>query len=239
MKRKMFVVLVVVLSVIEIASSQTNKKNVKNKIELKNFTDTISYLIGSDVGGNLKKNSIQVNSEIFTIGMNEAINGTDTLFTQEKRQEIMNKFQQQLAAKNAEKAGAASQKNKDAGKAFLAENKKKEGVFETASGLQYKVIKQGEGPKPKAEDEVEVNYEGKFLDGRIFDSSYERGKSVSFPLNGVIKGWTEGLQLMNVGSTYELYIPSDLGYGDKGFTEGSEGATLIFKVELISVKAKQ
>jgi FKBP-type peptidyl-prolyl cis-trans isomerase FklB len=239
MKRKVLIVLSLVVFSTQIASSQNHKKNPKGGVVLKTFSDTISYIIGSDVGGNLKKNNIEVNSDLFSIGLNNALKGTDSLFSIEIRQEIMTRFQKELTAKQQEKSNVESGKNKLAGKAFLEENKKKPGVVELPSGLQYKVLTNGSGPKPTAEDEVEVNYEGKFLDGKIFDSSYDRKQSVSFPLTGVIKGWTEGLQLMNTGSTYEFYIPSDLGYGDKGFSEITGGSTLIFKVELISIKQKE
>ncbi|MEI6851751.1 MAG: FKBP-type peptidyl-prolyl cis-trans isomerase [Bacteroidota bacterium] len=239
MKRKILIVLCIVFSTIQIASSQSHKKGKDTKVVLKTFNDSISYIIGSDVGGNLKKNNIEVNTDLFNIGLENGLKGGDSLISVEKRQQIMTKFQKELAAKQQEKNNAESTKNKLAGKTFLEENKKKPGVVELPSGLQYKVITNGTGPKPKADDEVEVNYEGKFLDGKIFDSSYDRKQSVSFPLTGVIKGWTEGLQLMNTGSTYEFYIPSDLAYGDKGFSEISGGSTLIFKVELISIKAKE
>ena len=124
------------------------------------------------------------------------------------------------------------------GEAFLKENAKKEGVKTTASGLQYKVIKEGEGKSPKATDTVKVNYEGKLIDGKIFDSSYKRGEPIEFPLNGVIPGWTEGVQLMKEGATYEFVIPSKLAYGERGAPGGTipPNATLIFKVELIQVK---
>ena len=121
----------------------------------------------------------------------------------------------------------------------MKENKNREGIIELPSGLQYKIISPGTGAKPSADDEVTVNYEGRFLDGKIFDSSYERNEPASFPLNGVIKGWTEGLQLMNTGAVYELYIPSQLAYGDNGGGPIPGGATLVFKVELLSIKAKQ
>lgn len=239
MKRNILVVLILAVFTIQISAGQTKKKKSDATMELKSFTDTISYIIGSDVGANLKKNNIEVNADIFSIALNKALTGTDSLISMEKRQEIMTRFQKDLQTKQQEKNAVESQKNKATGKAFLDENKKKPGVVELPSGLQYKVISQGTGPKPTAEDEVEVNYEGKFIDGKIFDSSYERKQSVSFPLNGVIKGWTEGLQLMNTGSTYEFYIPYDLGYGEQGFSEIPGGSTLIFKVELISIKAKE
>lgn len=239
MKRKLLIVLSLVVFSIQIVSSQNHKKNSKDNVVLKTFTDTISYIIGSDVAGNLIKNSIDINKDIFFAAFDKKLKNNDSLFSQEQRQQIMTRFQKELTAKQQEKNNAESEKNKIAGKAFLEENKKKPGVVELPSGLQYKVITNGSGPKPTAEDEVEVNYEGKFLDGKIFDSSYERKQSVTFPLSGVIKGWTEGLQLMNTGSTYEFYIPSDLGYGDKGFSEITGGSTLVFKVELISIKQKE
>ncbi len=238
MKRKILIVLVVAISTIGLASGQTGKKKTDAPIVLKTFTDTISYIIGSDVGGNLKKSNIDINSDIFVVGLKKGLNGTDSVFTVEKRQEIMTRFQKDLQAKQAVVASAEAEKNKGVGKIFLEENKKKPGVITLPSGLQYKAIIQGTGPKPVAADEVTVNYEGKFIDGKIFDSSYERKEPATFPLNGVIKGWTEGLQLMSTGSTYELYIPYDLAYGDKG-NQGIPGyATLIFKVELISIKGK-
>jgi FKBP-type peptidyl-prolyl cis-trans isomerase len=239
MKRKILIVLSLVVFSLQIVSGQNSKKKTKDNVVLKTFNDSISYIIGSDVAGNLMKNSIEINEDVFFQAFDKKLKNNDSLFTQEQRQQIMTKFQKEITAKQQEKSDAEAQKNKIAGKAFLDENKKKEGVVQLPSGLQYKVIKNGDGPKPTAEDEVEVNYEGKFLDGKIFDSSYDRKQSVSFPLSGVIKGWTEGLQLMNTGSIYEFYIPSDLGYGDKGFSQITGGNTLIFKVELISIKAKE
>jgi len=130
-------------------------------------------------------------------------------------------------------------KNKAAGEKFLAENAKKPGVIVTASGLQYKILKTGKGPKPTATDTVTVNYRGTLLNGTEFDSSYKRGKPVSFPLNGVIKGWTEGLQLMNVGSKYKFFIPADLAYGAHGAGPTiAPNSTLIFEVELLGIKGK-
>ncbi len=239
MKRKILIVLSIVLFASQIVLSQTQKKDSKDKVVLKTFNDTISYIIGADVAGNLMKNSIEINKDVFFAAFAKKLINQDSLFTPDERQKIMTRFQQDITAKQAAKSSAEAGKGKAEGKAFLEANKKKPGVVELPSGLQYKVITNGTGPKPKAEDEVEVNYEGKFLDGKIFDSSYDRKQSVSFPLTGVIKGWTEGLQLMNIGSTYEFYIPSDLAYGDKGYSDIPGGATLVFKVELISIKAKE
>jgi FKBP-type peptidyl-prolyl cis-trans isomerase len=148
----------------------------------------------------------------------------------------MSKFQQDLQTKQQAKMSQEAEVNKAAGKAFLDENKKKAGVQVTASGLQYEVVKEGTGKMPIAASKVTVNYEGKLINGKIFDSSYDRGQTASFPLNGVIKGWTEGLQLMKEGAIYNFYIPSDLGYGDRGNQAIPGGSTLIFKVELIKVE---
>ncbi len=238
MKTKILVALFIVVSTMGSAFSQNHKKHTKSKVELKTFNDTISYIIGSDVGGNLKKNSIEVNTDIFGIGLTNALNGSDSLFSVEKRQEIMTKFQKDVTAKQQAIQASEGIKNKAIGQTFLDENKKKNGVVTLPSGLQYKVIVQGSGAKPSPNDEVTVNYEGKFIDGKIFDSSFDRKQTATFTLTGVIKGWTEGLQLMSVGSTYELYIPYDLAYGEKGFGQIPGSSTLIFKVELISIKGK-
>ncbi len=216
-----------------------NKADSKNnKIELKNYTDTISYIIGSDIGKNLEKNMIMINQDVFIKAFAEGKDNKDTLFTEEQKQAIMNKLQQELQKKQQAKLTVEAEINKGEGKKFLDENKKKDGVIVLSSGLQYRVIKAGTGPKPLATDKVTVNYEGKLLNGKIFDSSYERKEPATFPLNGVIKGWTEGVQLMNTGSVYEFFIPSDLAYGDRGTQGIPPGSTLIFKVELISIEGK-
>jgi len=164
--------------------------------------------------------------------MNEA---GDTKFPLEDAMEKLNAAFEAASARQKEAAQAQSAENKEKGQAFLDENGAKPGVVTTESGLQYEVITQGTGAKPAASDTVEVNYEGALLDGTVFDSSYERGQPASFPLSGVIRGWTEGLQLMSVGSTYRFFIPSDLAYGDQGNQSIPPGSTLIFKVELLSI----
>ena len=151
----------------------------------------------------------------------------------------MNEYMKEMSEKRKKEQGQLGGKNSEEGKKFLAANKKKKGVKTTKSGLQYKVIKQGKGKKPGVADTVTVNYRGTLINGKEFDSSYKRGKPDTFPLNGVIPGWTEGVQLMSVGSKYELYIPSDLGYGERG-AGGSIGpnAALIFEIKLIEIKEK-
>lgn len=238
MKRKALIVLSLLAFSLEMVSAQGHKKKSKDIIELKTFNDTISYLIGADVATNIAKSGLSLNNEIFFKGYDKSSKKQDSLFTEEQKQQIMGKFQQQMMAKQQQKQVEDSKKNKADGKQFLLTNKTKEGVVELPSGLQYKILKLGTGQKPVATDEVEVNYEGKLIDGTIFDSSFERGEPISFPLNGVIKGWTEGLQLMPVGTLFELYIPSELAYGDQGNQAIPGGSTLIFKVELLSIKQK-
>jgi len=203
------------------------------------MNDTVSYILGSDLAENFQKNGIEINPDVFIQSFEKSLKEKDTLFSLAQRQKFMTRFQKELQVKQQARTLGETQKNKLAGEAFLQENKKKEGVVELPSGLQYKIISLGTGVKPTADDEVTVNYEGKFLDGKVFDSSYDRKEPATFPLKGVIKGWTEGLQLMNSGSVYEFFIPSDLGYGDNGYGQIPGGTTLIFKVELISVKSKQ
>lgn len=224
------------------ASAQKKKKDSKTTknetLILKTYNDSISYIIGNDIGKNLKTNDIEVNTDIFTVGVKNGMAGNDSLLTEEETTKMMMQFQQQMMAKKEKKTANESSAEKTKGAAFLAENKNQPGVTETASGLQYKVITEGKGDNPTPEDVVEVHYTGKLLDGTVFDSSVERGETVKFPLNGVIPGWTEGLQLMKPGAKYMLYIPSALAYGDRGTGPIPAGATLIFEVELISVEKK-
>ena len=213
-----------------------------NKANLKTKSDSVAYVIGANIGENLKKNissdSLDFSTSALVQGFKDALEGLDSLtFTKEDKQNIMMQFQKDMQQKQAEKMAQASVPNKEAGAKFLEENKKQAGVIQTQSGLQYKVIKEGTGKTPKATDMVSVNYEGKLLDGKIFDSSYERKKPETFGVTGVIKGWTEALQLMKEGGIYELYISSDLAYGDQGNQSIPGGSTLIFKVELIKVEA--
>jgi FKBP-type peptidyl-prolyl cis-trans isomerase FklB len=212
------------------------------KPKLVTSEDSVAYVIGTNIGANLKKNietdSLNLSYELLIKGFKDAINGVDsTYLSKEVKDQVMMNFQRSMQEKQMKKMEASAAPNKAAGAQFLAENKTKEGVTETASGLQYKIIKAGTGKTPTVTDKVTVHYEGKLLDGTVFDSSYGKDP-ISFPLNGVIKGWTEGLQLMKEGGTSELYIPSDLAYGDQGNPSIPGGSTLIFKVELIKVEAQ-
>jgi FKBP-type peptidyl-prolyl cis-trans isomerase FklB len=194
-----------------------------------------SYAIGVSQGENLfqqlKSVDIEINFDFIKKGFLDAFTGESKL-TQDEIQACFTDIQMKMQAK--ESKGAEVEKEK--GRQFLAENKKREGVQETASGLQYEVIIMGNGAKPAATDQVKVHYTGKTIDGQVFDSSVQRGEPITFGLNQVIPGWTEGLQLMPVGSKYMLYIPSEIGYGDRGSGGAIKpGATLIFEVELIDI----
>ena len=197
--------------------------------------DSISYIIGHDIGNNMLTNNIKVTPELMYAGLKDGLKGIDTIFSPEATQQIMTQFQQEMMAQQEEKGKLESVGQRAAGEAFLKSNKEREGVIELPSGLQYEIIEEGEGPHPTAEDVVEVHYTGKLLDGTVFDSSVERGETIKFPLSGVIRGWTEGVQLMTPGSKYIFYIPSDLAYGDRGTGPIPGGSTLIFEVELISI----
>ena len=227
-------------------AQKSQKKKDKNEkpcentqvLILKTHQDTISYLIGRDIGNNMKTNDITVTPEIMFAGLKDGINGIDSVFKPELTEQIMMTFQQEMMARQQKKTSEESASVKAAGDLFLAENKTKEGVISLPSGLQYKVIKEGEGENPKPEDVVEVHYTGTLTDGTVFDSSVERGETIKFPLNGVIPGWTEGVQLMKPGAKYTFYIPSALAYGDKATGPIPGGSVLIFDVELISIEKK-
>ena len=205
----------------------------EKKAPLKDQKDKSSYAIGLNIGMNFSKQKIAINPDVFVAGVKDGLAGKPQMTETEVR-ETMTNLEKDMESKQKEAAG----KNAQDGEKFLAENKKKEGVKTTASGLQYKVIKEGTGTQPKATDTVTVNYRGTLIDGTEFDSSYKRGQPATFPLNAVIKGWTEGLQLMKVGSKYQIFVPASLGYGERG-AGGDIGpnSTLIFEVELLDAKA--
>jgi FKBP-type peptidyl-prolyl cis-trans isomerase FklB len=200
--------------------------------------DKKSYALGTTLGQQMKQQGLDINIEIFFKGLKDAYAGGEMLLTQKEVQDAMTAFQSEMMAKAQEKNKVASEKNKKEGEAFLAENKTKPGVITTASGLQYKVLTEGkDARKPKEDETVTVNYRGTLLDGTEFDSSYKRGTPATFPVKGVIKGWVEGLQLMTVGSKWQLFIPSALAYGENGAgPQIGPNSTLVFDVELISIK---
>jgi len=209
--------------------------------ELKTQKDKVSYAIGLDMGNGLKKNDVDVDPDIVAKAIKDILSGNKPLMTEQEAKTALLDLQKDLQAKQVERNKALGEKNKKEGEAFLAQNKSKDGVKTLPSGLQYKVLTGGKGKTPKATDTVTVQYRGTLIDGTEFDSSYKRGQPATFPVGGVIKGWTEGLQLMKEGSKWQLFIPSDLAYGEKGTQGGPIGpnAVLIFEVELVSIKAQE
>jgi FKBP-type peptidyl-prolyl cis-trans isomerase len=202
--------------------------------------DKASYAIGMNIGRSMKKDNVDIDPEILARGLKDALTGAKPLLTDEETQAVLSSLQNDVRKRQQETFNQALAKNKEEGDAFLAANKGKPGVVALPSGLQYKVIQNADGPKPSATDTVVCNYKGTLIDGTEFDSSYKRGQPATFPVNQVIKGWTEALQLMPVGSKWELYIPSNLAYGERGTQGGPIGPneTLIFEVELLSIQQK-
>src|SRR5688572_26544648 len=215
--------------------------------ELKDQKDKVSYSIGLDIGRNIKRQNLDLNLDALSSGIKDAMTGGKTALTDEESREVLNAYRTELQGKQQAQAKEASEKNKKEGEAFLAENKKKEGVKTHVvtlanaqkAELQYKVLTQGTGPKPTTNDTVTTHYRGTLIDGKEFDSSYKRGEPTSFPVTGVIKGWTEALLLMPVGSKWQLYIPSELAYGERGAGRDiGPNATLIFDIELVGIQDK-
>jgi len=200
----------------------------------------VSYALGMSYAASLKKQSIEFDEGAFAQGLKDALSGGSTLLTDEQVRAIIVAFQAELREKQREKARLAAETNKKAGDAFLEANKAKEGVVTLASGLQYKVLAAGTGAKPTASDTVICNYRGTFIDGTEFDSSATHGGPATFPVSGVIRGWTEALQLMPVGAKWQLFVPSDLAYGERGAGGGkiAPNSALVFEVELVSIKPK-
>ncbi|MCR8922221.1 FKBP-type peptidyl-prolyl cis-trans isomerase [Dasania sp. GY-MA-18] len=226
-----------VAAAITAALAGCNQQAADKTVKLDDSAKRVSYGMGIGLGERIAQESIEVDADAFALGMKHALEGSERLMTQEEVMAEMQTFQQQQMEKQQAAQAAIADQNQQAGEAFLAENATKEGVVTLDSGLQYSVITEGSGAKPSETDTVEVHYRGTLIDGTEFDSSYKRNSTVSFPVNGVIAGWTEALQLMPVGSKWNLYIPSDLAYGPGG-TGGPIGpnATLIFEVELVSIK---
>ncbi len=228
MRKSLIYVSFIVASIV-LASCGDKKDN--KEVKLSNNRDSLSYSFGVNVGSSMKQEGIDtlINLDIFTQGFNAVITNGTPVLTSEQALEVLKAYFSKLQNKEFEK-------NKGEGEKFLAENAQKEGVKTLPSGLQYKVIKEGTGSNPKAENTVKTNYTGKFLDGKVFDST--EGKApAEFPLNQVIPGWTEGIQLMKVGAKYEFYIPYQLAYGEKGYPPSIPPfSTLVFEVELLGIK---
>jgi FKBP-type peptidyl-prolyl cis-trans isomerase FklB len=212
----------------------------QNKLTIKSIDDSVSYSIGQNIGNNLKDPFMKINFDILFKGMKDAVDGVQSEMTPEQMQQVMVKFNQKLNAKKQEEQKVIGEKKKVECQNFLEENKKKEGVVLLPSGLQYKVLVKGSGNSPKPEDKVKVHYTGTLIDGTKFDSSYDRNAPAEFGVTQVIKGWTEALQLMHVGDKWQLFIPSDLAYGENG-AGGVIGPNeaLIFEVELLDIIKQQ
>ena len=205
------------------------------KLELKDQKDKESYSLGYQFGQSLKAQGVDINLEVYKSGIQDALGGKDPTLSKEEMQKTVLELQKRLMAARQMESKGIAEKNLSEGKAFMEENKKKEGVITLPSGLQYKVLAEGAGKSPKVADQVTVNYKGMLINGTEFDNSYKRGQPATFKTNGVIKGWTEALQLMKEGSKWQLFIPPQLGYGERGAGPVPPNSTLIFEVELISV----
>jgi FKBP-type peptidyl-prolyl cis-trans isomerase FklB len=195
----------------------------------------ISYAIGYFNGSSFKQQSLDITVDSFVSGMKDAVGGATPTMSEEEMRKMLTAFGQEMRVKMMEKAKVEGEANKKKGAEFLAANETKDGVKKTASGLQYKVVTEGTGAIPKAEDTVKVHYKGTLINGTEFDSSYKRGEPIEFPVGGVIRGWTEALQLMKVGSKWQLFIPADLAYGENAPPTIGANQVLIFDVELLDI----
>lgn len=215
--------------------SLTAQDSLSIQPKLQSASDSIDYFFGINMGYSMQNNPYIKNSDLVTQGFIHALEGkakTDASGSTEILRGLLTTMTSNAASQQSAESTAYLAK----GRAFLLDNGKREGIHSTSSGLQYEIITQGEGPMPSASSTVEVHYEGKLIDGTEFDSSYKRGESISFPLNRVIKGWTEGVQLMKVGSVYRFFIPSELAYGSQNKGSIPPNSVLIFKIELLGIQ---
>jgi FKBP-type peptidyl-prolyl cis-trans isomerase FklB len=224
-------------------STTTGTKAASAAAPLTTRKQKFSYALGMNIGNGLRQNltrqSVEFDASLAAQGFKDSLSGATTRLTAEQAQAVLKEVQEEVQKEQQAKLKEISDKNKSAGEEFLAANKSKEGVVTLPSGLQYKILTEGTGPKPAASDTVVCNYKGTLIDGKEFDSSYKRGQPATFPVSGVIKGWTEALLLMPVGSKWQLFIPPNLAYGERGAgAEIPPSATLIFDIELVSIQAK-
>ena len=220
-----------------IAISCTSSEKVVETPQLTDYMDTVSYSVGVDIGKSFRLQEMDINPDVMARGLSDAFSDKETALTDEEIQSTLINFRQEFQQKQREIAQRKAQEAAITEESYLAESASKEGVVSLPSGLQYKVITPGDGPSPLTTDKVKVHYKGSLADGTIFDSSYDRGQPTSFTVSGVIKGWTEALLLMQVGSKWELTIPSKLGYGARG--SGGKippNSTLLFEVELLGIE---
>jgi FKBP-type peptidyl-prolyl cis-trans isomerase FklB len=226
-----------VLLLVFVVGCTAEEAKVTPEVKLDTPKSRISYTIGVNIGQDFKTQNMDVDADVLLMGLEDSLTGKELQLTEEEMVTEIQNFQQEMQAKMATEMAEAVAKNQAAGEAFLAENAKQEGVVVTESGLQYKVLEVGEGDSPGAADVATVHYRGTLIDGTQFDSSYDRGQPATFPVGGVIAGWTEALQLMKPGAKWQLVIPAELAYGERGAGQDiGPNATLIFDVELISVE---
>ena len=228
---------VLVLALVWTSVALAAEKAKVPELDLKTDGQKLSYSMGLEIGGSLKRMDMEMDLTALIRGITDRLKGREPLLNAREVAQIQKAFMERQRVAQMTKRKVASERNAKEGAAFLAANGKKAGVVSTESGLQYTVLKEGDGPRPKATDRVKVHYKGTLLDGTVFDSSYKRGKPAVFAANRVIPGWTEALQLMKVGSKYKLFIPANIGYGDRGAGAMiGPNATLIFEVELLGIE---
>jgi FKBP-type peptidyl-prolyl cis-trans isomerase FklB len=221
------------------AHRATTAKSPAAPLALTTQKDKFSYALGMNLGTTLHKQSVPVDPNILARGLKDALAGGKTALTEDQARATLMEVQTEMRKKQEEQMQIAGEASKKEGEAFLAANKTKDGVVTLPSGLQYKILTPGTGPKPTTSDSVVCNYRGTLIDGTEFDSSYKRGQPATFPVTGVIKGWTEALQLMPVGSKWQLFVPSDMAYGERSpAPQIGPNSTLIFEVELLSIQPK-
>lgn len=240
--RKFFLLIILFTTIWAIQPAMSQKKNTKpapppaaeKVFKLNTYIDTVSYIIGTDIGYTLKNNGFALAADPLIKGLRDAMTGNDTMFGIEQAEAIIRNFTTELSEKRQkDQIPETSLTENTDGMAYLNENKTNPGVTETPSGLQYKVIRQGEGNNPKPTDKVTVHYRGTLVNGKVFDSSYDRGAPATFELGRLIPGWVEGIQLMNKGAKFMFFIPPKLGYGDRDLGDIPPNSMLIFEVELI------
>jgi len=236
MINKKLLVIGLISSALMVGCNKEAEKTDAN-VELTTLEQKVNYVIAQNMAQQLQQGGLTIEPEVFAQALKDVRDGVEPRLTDEEKETVMQTFQEQAMAKREEEQKKVSETNLAEGTAYLEANKAKEGVTVTESGLQYRVITEGTGVKPTATDTVSVHYVGKLLDGTEFDSSISRGEPVAFPVNGVIAGWTEALQLMPQGSKWELVIPSDLAYGPGGNGPIPPNSVLVFEVELLEVKA--
>ena len=230
MKIKKFAILLAMIAFTYAANVQTVEASMKTQL------DSISYALGQNYSNMIKHNNFEINLDMFFAGLKDGQTGNSKI-TREQEEALLGALNSMLQKKHTEELAKKSAANKEAGAKFLEENKKKENVKVTASGLQYQIVQEGTGKQPKATDKVTVHYTGKLLDGTVFDSSVQRGQPAVFGVTQVIKGWVEALQLMPVGSKWKLFVPSDMAYGEQGAGDLIQpNTTLIFEVELLGIQ---